>query len=272
MSEQTKRKRCQQPELEFLDLSAAEGLPFCEKKHRCTECQALNRHAGESHTREGWCPSTQSFAARSKPATRLRSYFEAADTDEIGQQFCRAIRGCDVDSVAKLLKGRPELLLLRIETKRHSWSVWHEVVNLFSPSDGHDSPAAELLGTLLQVRNLRAPGLDLNHKQFRKSDSKGTPLHHAAYRGSMLAMERLLNAGADVFAETRSEWLPIHTVCLKHAPARATLDTLLPWLEDKMQGKKHLATYPDGFSEKHCTIPNRPAWTVACTWVNACEK
>jgi len=260
----------QRPELEFLDESALAELGGTldhERKHRCTECNTANRHSGE-YTREGWCPVTQRFTVRSKPATRFRTYFEQADTEQIGEQFHAAVKCLDAGRCAELLKSRPELLLMTFELGRCSWSAWHEVANLFSPEDTNDSPAAKVLEVFLKVRVERTPALDLNHKQLRKSDSRSSPLHQAAYRGSRVAMTLLCTAGADMFSVTGSGWMPIHTACLHHAPAKTVLDTFLPWLEAEMQRLlgpgKHLslATPPRGFKESVCTVPDRPPWAV----------
>ena len=98
--------------------------------------------------------------------------------------------------------------------------------------------------------------IDLTHTLPKKSDSFSTALHEAAYRGNPITMKKLISDGADLFAKTRSGWLPIHSALLPKAPAyddeQSNATWLLAQMKEMCKQPKDLSiliTVPAGFAK-----------------------
>ena len=138
--------------------------------------------------------------------------------------FVEACIGGDQARVKKLVDEEPWLWKVKVRRttsamanavtpKRvcytHEWDILSEVISAVHPNDTETAPM-QVLSVLVQ--RFRQCGFRLDDLPV-KSDSGASPLHQAANRSCWRAMEILLDAGADPFAQTRSGWLPLHTLC-----------------------------------------------------------
>ena len=191
----------------------------------------------------------------------------ALENDEVAKAFIAGVRSSDEQAVRDALSSktenrkmvkerRPDLLLVPVEGRARSvpsstramwrWTAFSEASRcLPSTEPTEDSREARTLACLLEYATKMA--LELEHPQMLKSDSQSTAVHEAVYSGNTTAIEMLhryamnhleLNPRAVqkykgqicLWAETRSGWLPFHSACIRHSPAYAQRETLLPRL------------------------------------------
>lgn len=195
--------------------------------------------------------------------------------DLAAQLFVKSILDGDADLVKKQLEPchqatkcerssccRPEFVLMPVDHGTHTWSVLHLAVDCIGLADNEaeEQKAEAVLRALLAHCETLHIHLGESSAERRcpipeKSDSRSRPLHQAAHIGSKTACDLLIAAGADIFAETRSGWLPVHVACREKALQPAAGD-LVPHLIDKMRTKKVDPSYvgyrilPKGF-DKH---------------------
>lgn len=119
--------------------------------------------------------------------------------------FTCALREADVDAVTTMLSQEPHLAHAYISKPQwdpapFEWSALSEALSHIEVLSGR---------TEVIVKTLLAHGARVDAR-----DSKAaTPLHQAATRGNITALEALLkapDAAAAVWCQTRGGWLPIH--------------------------------------------------------------
>jgi len=128
-----------------------------------------------------------------------------------------------------------------------SWSVLHEAASKLAPSDDENAKAVKTFSALVDhciAHHIRVDELP------KKTDSRATAAHQVAYRGSKVAMEKLIAAGGGLFNGTRSGWLPLHNA----HNACSTDPSFALWLLGEMRrcgDVSELTTLPEGFTTKH---------------------
>ena len=194
--------------------------------------------------------------------------------DLAAQLFVKSILDGDADLVKKQLEPchqatkcerssccRPELVLMPVDHGTHTWSVLHLAVDCIGLADNEAEvqKAEAVLRALLAHCETLHIHLGESSATRRcpipeKSDSRSRPLHQAAHIGSKTACDLLIAAGADIFAETRSGWLPVHVACREKAQPEAR--ELVPHLIAKMRANTRDASYqvryqalPKGFEK-----------------------
>ena len=252
----------------------------------CTECSVPKKFDVKGHSKTGWCPTKQCYAPGAA-AKQLKNWEQLtgghpdAEPDELASAFVAAVQCGDFVEVKALLAGEgvsagagtrrvkalgEHLALLRVPKRLWSWSVLQEAASKLAPSDDEHAKAFKTFSAL--VDHCIALQIDLYATLPKKTDSFATVAHQVAYRGSKIAMEKLIEAGGNpLFSRTQSGWLPLHTALSTRAPAytagnagnsdapgyKADL-SFAPWLLGMMQAcgdVSGLTTLPKGFVAKH---------------------
>ena len=263
----------------------------------CTECGLPNKflEPKNGHTQAGWCPAKQRYACSSAAAKRLKECEHLIDESSptsaapgtaafviLAWDFIAAVQRGDYMAVQKHLRKHEELILIKVpsgyqdtpEGKRPhwDWSVLHEAASVLTPQDDDTSPALRTFTLLLDFckdnasqqtfrrKDQKNRNIDVNHTLPKLSRSRATVAHQVAYRGNRIAMQRLIDAGGDLFARTVSGWWPLHNALKLKAPAYDEDGSFARWLlgqmrvQDEAQLSK-LATPPKGFKlEHHCDL------------------
>ena len=143
--------------------------------------------------------------------------------DRVAQQFVKSILDGDADLVKKQLEPchpgnqvraklvlPARLVLMPVDHGTHTWSVLLAVDCISLAANVAEVQKAEaVLRALLAHCGALHIHLGKSSAERRcpipeKSDSRSRPLHQAAHIGSKTACDLLIDAGADIFAETRS--------------------------------------------------------------------
>jgi uncharacterized protein len=112
-----------------------------------------------------------------------------AESNPLVQSLARAVRSGDVDGLAALLTEHPALAVERYRSEASSRAALHLVTDW----PGNFPRAAEIISTLV------AAGADVNARF--EGDHRETPLHWAASCDDVVALDALLDAGADIEAD-----------------------------------------------------------------------
>ena len=149
--------------------------------------------------------------------------------------FVEDVRAGHSLALKSRLLNRPELALIAVlrqcppadrlgrQPGAASWSILTEAI----VTGTMDSiPVLEVLLSLCHALRININQLPV------KSDSRTTALHRAADLGNLRAMEMLIAAGADMFAESRRGWLPMHVALRKEASEDAKIAVV--WLIERM--------------------------------------
>ena len=236
------------------------------------------------HTRAGWCPQAQRYAvggAADKRLTRWRQLVEGpppgvrceleASAEVIeAKAFIDAVRAGEVAKVKQLLQKSEELILLPVESgfmpsSHWTWSILHEAAFQLRPEHDESSKTVQTFCTLVEFcndiegtwpKNPKHKRIDVNCSLPRNSSSRASVVHEVADKGNRYAMLKLISCGGDLFARTRSDWLPIHNALKHKAPAYSPDKSFAKWLLDKMKEQPAfdvncLAKTPKGFKPEH---------------------
>ena len=215
----------------------------CMLCDRCKECGAANKYEPHSgHTKSGWCPVRQRFA-EGLARRRLQDLHETPRTLSVDAcAFIEHVRSGGYIEVRRELELKPELILMHVPAApahqvaadpqarpKWTWSVLHEAIRQcdHSPDDRSMETVRVLLAHCAKLK------IKINTTIPQSSNTWATPLHQACWRGSRPAIQALLDAGADPFAETAGGNLPIHNTCRRSAPAY-TEPTIVLWMLDQM--------------------------------------
>ena len=112
-----------------------------------------------------------------------------ATDDPLAVEATTAVESGDVDALAALLRGHPELATARIGTDKCSRTLLHVLTDW----PGHRANAAATVAVLVDA------GADVNARFVGRHTE--TPLHWAASSDDIDALDALLDRGADIEAE-----------------------------------------------------------------------
>lgn len=231
------------------------------KANACSECGTADKFAVAGHTQAGWCPVRQRYGCKSQAAKRLKTLEQQAagnpyaEADPDAEALIEAVQTGNGQAVQKLLIKHEELILLPVKKSHWTWSLLHEAASKIEPADGLDAPAVKVFCYLLRFcTDEKDRQMHLDYTLPKMTSSGATIAHQLAYRGNKTALAKLIAAGGNLFARTRSGWLPIHNALKQASPAYQDA-SFARWLFTQMkelgQDVSCLATPPEGFTAEH---------------------
>jgi len=239
------------------DIQHKYSVPGHTKYGWCPVRQCFSLRANEDKG------STKSAGARLRDLLHDQELKQQGDYFDFAREFVAAVRASSHTRVKELLNGKKsgklwlskpmhELILIKIpsaprgrESRMWNWSALSEAVRLVPAEASMQDSAFRTFNALLSFANQMR--LDLDHSMMRKSDTNATVLHQAVCSGNLEAIRILVaytlvriidcpslvqtyNGKLGLWAETRSNWMPIHLAFVRRQPAYAQRATLVPWL------------------------------------------
>ena len=142
------------------------------------------------------------------------------------------------------------LVLLTVKHEWGTWSVLHEAVSRVAPNAGADSPA--LLVLKLLTEKCKAWNVEIDRLE-RESDTRGTPLHLAAFGGSRNAVKFLVDVGAGVWTTARGKY-PLDCAHPHDKDAADSAD-VAQYLAEEMRRKQPTAAHQSVFGARSSPAP-----------------